>query len=109
MPASDFNLPANPAVAQDDRPNERRRELRVSTDEPASIRLVDSWSSARADVRVLDKSERGLKLRGSSRLSRGILLDIHLKDRFAVAEVRHCHSVGDDYDIGVMFQDIFPI
>jgi len=97
---------------------ERRRYLRIHTDQPASMRLVDSWSRACQEIRVLDASTGGLKLRVPKFLDRGTLLQIHLQGLapaglspsalLAVAEVRYCLNAGDDFHAGVLFHELFP-
>jgi hypothetical protein len=80
------------------------------------MRLVDSWSLARQDIRVLDISRRGLKLRVPRSLVRGTLVQIQLQGLspglLAVAEVRYCLSAGRDFDVGVdagvQFNTLFP-
>ena len=97
---------------------ERRRHILVPSHDAAWMRLVDSWSAARSEIRVLDASRGGLKLRVPKFLNRGTLVQIHLKglasagllpeSLLAVAEVRYCLSAGDGFHIGVVFHEIFP-
>jgi hypothetical protein len=82
------------------------------------MRLVDSWSQARREIRVLDISKRGLKLRVPKFLDRGTLMQIHLQGLasagllpeglLAVAEVRYCRRTGSDFQVGVRFREVFP-
>jgi hypothetical protein len=82
------------------------------------MRVVDSWSPNHLDVRVLDVSKGGLKLRVPKFLDRGTLIQVHLRgleeagllqeDLMAVAEVRHCAVAGDGFEIGVVFHELIP-
>ena len=100
------------------RGEERRRAPRIATDDPASMRVVDSWALGRSEIRVLDASTRGLKLRVPKSLDPGTLLQLHIpgvepaglppESLLAVAEVRYCVNAGRDFTVGVMFHEIFP-
>lgn len=87
---------------------DRRREPRVPTDEAASMRVVDSWSSLRVNVRVLEVSRNGLKLSVPRFLNQGTVIQIHREGSMALAEVRHCASAGSACRAGVLLRDVFP-
>jgi hypothetical protein len=86
---------------------DRRREPRVPANDSASMNVVDSWSALRVDVRVLDVSKSGMKLSVPRFLNRGTVVQIHLKDSMALAEVRHCLSAGRGYHAGVLLHLVF--
>jgi hypothetical protein len=94
-------------VQELERHEDRRRDPRIATDDPASMTLVDTWTSARLPIRVLDVSKSGLRLSTPQPLSKGTLLQIHVHGKLAIAEVRYCRSVGSDFHIGVLFESVF--
>jgi hypothetical protein len=105
-------------VSSQTQAEERRHCPRIPADQSASMRLVDSWSQTRREIRVLDISKRGLKLRVPTFLDRGTLMQIHLQglesaglspeSLLAVGEVRYCLKTGQAFQVGVRFREVFP-
>lgn len=94
-----------PPNAQPASQEERRREVRKPTDEPASIQLLSPLEPARFNVRVLDISRAGLKIRTQRFLSRGVVLQIHLRDMMILGEVRYCVVADNAFYAGLCIQD----
>ncbi len=87
---------------------ERRSCVRILTDDPASMKVLNPFSPSRWDVRVLDVSAQGLKLCVPEFLHPGTAIQIRLEHTIALAEVRYCLACGAEFYVGVQFQDIFP-
>jgi hypothetical protein len=87
---------------------ERRHHVRIPTDEPASITIVQP-SQKLVGGRVLEVSETGLKLAVSKALERGTLIQVRLANRFVLAEVRHCSLHGSVFHVGVAIKNVFEI
>jgi hypothetical protein len=90
---------------------DRRRESRVSVNEPASMRQLSPQLNVRWEVLILDVSKNGMRLEAPERLEPGTVVQIRLSKSSSIitAEVRYCLSVGDAFGVGVEIQDVFPI
>jgi hypothetical protein len=86
---------------------ERRRDVRSLTDVRAFKGAFPAGSSPASDIRVLDVSKGGLKLRSPERLEPGEIVQIHLKHTIALGEVRYCRRATDGFDVGVQFHNVF--
>jgi len=86
--------------------SERRQDLRVATDEPARMKVLQPPGPG-AEIRVLDVSRSGFKIALPEFLAPGTIIQIHMKAVIAFAEVRHCARSGDEFQAGVCFQDVF--
>jgi len=91
-----------------DSSDERRSEARVHTDDPAAMNLVDSWTAHRVTIQILDVSRTGMKLSVPNFLTRGTVVQLHLRNSMAFGEVRHCACAGNRYLAGVLLRDVFP-
>ena len=85
---------------------ERRQEPRISTDEAASMHVLNPLLDGRLEVRVLDVSRNGLKLRTEMQLQRGTLVQVYIRNIVAMGEVRHCVRIGNEYHAGVRLDDV---
>jgi hypothetical protein len=85
--------------------DERRRQPRMATDDPASIQILSPLTLERMDVRILDVSRNGLKIRSPRRLNTGAILQIRLRDLFIMGEVRYCVQTPDGFYAGLYIQD----
>ena len=85
----------------------RRQEARVSTDEPAKMRVLRPLDPLGREVRVLDISKGGLKLQVPDPLQPGMLVQVRLRTAIALAEVRYCVPAGGVYHAGLRLQDVF--
>ncbi len=75
------------------------------------MRQLSPLLNVRWEVHVLDVSKNGLRLEVPERLEPGTVVQIRLVKSCSIitAEVRHCMSVGDGFQVGVEIQDVFPI
>jgi len=87
---------------------ERRSALRIPTDDPASLKALNPLSQSRLDIRIVDTSKHGFKVRVPEYVEPGTIVQIRLRNQIALAEVRYCLSVGTEFHIGVEIQDVFP-
>ena len=98
-------------IALADQPDagaEQRKQLRVATDDAAVLTVLKPERSPRLKMRILDASKDGLKLLLPSELMRGALVQLHVRDRFIMAEVRYCRPAGKAFHVGVQIHDVFP-
>jgi hypothetical protein len=98
-------------IALADRPDagfEQRTQRRMPTDDPAVLTVLKPERSPRLKMRILDASQHGLKLLISQELMRGALVQLYVRDRFIMAEVRYCRPAGKAFHVGVQIQDVFP-
>jgi hypothetical protein len=86
---------------------ENRKSIRVPTDDPAVLTVLQPEQSGHIDTRILDASKEGLKLLIPHELMRGTVLQVHLSDLFIRAEVRNCRPVGAVFHAGVLIKDVF--
>jgi len=85
---------------------ERRREPRISTNDPASMHVLNPLMEGRFVVRVLDVSRNGMKLSAPMHLHRGTLVQIYIKNIVAMGEIRHCGEIDGEFHAGVYFDDV---
>jgi hypothetical protein len=85
---------------------ERRREPRISTDDAASMQVLNPLMDGRVAIRVLDVSRNGLKLSTLAHLQRGTLVQVYIRNIVAMGEVRHCVKIGDEFHAGVRLDDV---
>jgi hypothetical protein len=72
------------------------------------MKLFNPASPVRTDIYVLEVSKGGMKLRVPEALEPGTVVQIRLKDAFALAEVRYCIKVGTELHVGVRLQEFLP-
>jgi hypothetical protein len=83
---------------------ERRGEPRFLADEVASMQMVNPLLLDKSEVQVVNVSKSGLMLRTAEFLQVGIVIQIRLKKRFVLGEVRYCVPVADFFHVGVQIQ-----
>jgi hypothetical protein len=87
---------------------EQRKQSRVPTDDPAVLTVLKPERSPRLKMKILDSSQHGLKLLVPHELMTGALVQLYVRDRFIMAEVRYCRPEGNAFHVGVLIQDVFP-
>jgi PilZ domain-containing protein len=87
---------------------ERRKSIRVPTDDPAVLTILQPEASGHINARVLDASMEGLRLSIPRELMRGTVVQVHLRDLFILAEVRYCRMADGGFHAGVLIRDVFP-
>ena len=98
-----------PPVGDSDGAADRRRDVRIATNDPAVLTLVDSASSTPMPIQILDVSKGGLKMSAPSPLRQGTMVHIRFKETYLLAEVRYCTKVDATYHLGVLFREVFPV
>lgn len=87
---------------------ERRDEARASVDQPAVIKVLNPLQpSSRILASVVETSRAGMKLRLDRDLMPGTLVQIRIRGKLLLAEVRFCNPAGAGFLVGVRLQDIF--
>jgi anti-sigma factor ChrR (cupin superfamily) len=86
---------------------EKRKSVRVPTNDDAVLTVLGPEPSGHIDTRILDTSKEGLKLFIPRELMTGAVAQIHLRNLFILAEVRYCRSFGTGFHAGVLIQDVF--
>jgi hypothetical protein len=86
---------------------ERRCGLRVPVDIRARVKSLDPVTSLGPSTaaRIVDISQRGLKLRVGRPLMLGASVQILAERKIFLGKVRYCRSVHDDFYIGVRLMD----
>jgi hypothetical protein len=84
---------------------EKRREPRFPANEVASMQMYNPLILDRSKIQVVNVSKNGLMLRTSEFVQVGIVVQIRLKARFVVGEVRYCLPVGDLFQVGIQIQN----
>src|SRR5262245_10310510 len=79
---------------------ERRQHVRIPTDDLAQVTLGEDC----ADVRVMDVSRGGMRLRSPQLLSPGTSVRVKLGDTEVTAVVRYCIAADGAYWAGVQVQ-----
>lgn len=85
---------------------DRRTETRFPTDELAKMKILRPLGEG-SEVRVLDVSKGGLKLRVPELLQPGTIIQVHLKAAIAMAEVRYCLAADGGFHAGLRLLDLF--
>jgi hypothetical protein len=86
---------------------DRRREVRISTNDPALMHVLNPLLGTRQAIQVLDVSKNGMKFRSGMELQRGTLIQVYLRDIVAMGEVRHCTRCEDEFHVGVQLDNVF--
>ena len=88
---------------------DRRREQRSHVDAPASRQPLDPATGRKSEIRVVDVSTSGLRLRVPELIEPGTVVQIRLRNTVATGEVRYCCPVGKQFDVGVQFKSVSPV
>ncbi len=88
---------------------DKRREPRVSTQDPGVLQKINPFSSDRLPIEILDISKGGMKVHVTSALEPGTMVKVRLKSMIAFGEVRHCKMVNHSYHSGIQLYDVFQI
>jgi hypothetical protein len=90
-------------------PTEKRREPRISTEDPGLLQKINPFSPDRVPIQIVDVSKGGMKVKAPNSLEIGTMVKVRLKTVIAFGEVRHCRAVGDSYHAGIQLYDTFRI
>ena len=56
---------------------------------------------------MLNLSNEGLKLRVHEPLHPGTMVQVQVRNKIVLGEVRYCLSAGADFHIGIQIRDVF--
>jgi hypothetical protein len=86
---------------------ERRIEIRIATDGPARVKVLDPLISLGPSFQasLVDTSDKGLKLQVPRSILPGSVVQIRLQDRIVLGEVRYCNPSGSEFHIGLRLKE----
>jgi hypothetical protein len=89
---------------------ERRTDPRVPVDFSGRLKLLDPVTSVGPphDVRVLEISRSGMKIRTPRFLIRKTLVQIHFNGKTMLGEVAYCERTDTEYQAGIRQVKDFP-
>ncbi len=103
-----FNLPAAALAREIDlHADERRREARYPTQDPAELEILPGPSQPIYGT-ILDVSRSGLRAALHQRISRGEQVMVKLHHNVIFGEIRYCRAVPGGFHVGVKIQDVVP-
>jgi hypothetical protein len=85
---------------------DQRREPRIATDQTGSMRILSPLTTNRENVRILDVSKSGMKVRVPSPVAMGAIVQVRVKNTHVLGEVRYCIEADEGFDIGLLIQDV---
>ena len=88
---------------------EKRREPRISTQDPGVLQKINPFSPDRLSIQIVDISKGGMKVNMASALEPGTMVKVRLKSVLVFGEVRHCRTVNNSYHSGIQLYDAFQI
>ncbi len=81
---------------------ERRTEVRFPTDSAAKMKILSpAGSKVAAEVRVIDASMSGARIRTDVLIEVGMILQVTFDKSILVGEVRNCVASEDGFDAGL--------
>ena len=91
---------------------EKRRHVRVATDDPGLMKVLEPFSPVRWLVRVVEVSRAGMGLIAQTRLDAGTMIQVYVKQTSVLALVRHSEPLKDParpdhFRIGIEIQHVF--
>jgi hypothetical protein len=92
----------NQVATEDD----RRSWARFPTDDAARMKVLKPLGAKAAEVRILDVSQGGLKLRVPTMLQPGSIVQVDLRSGVLVAEVRYCVRARLGFHAGIQLQNV---
>jgi hypothetical protein len=86
--------------------HDRRRYVRIPTDDTARVSVVGAAASEPMEARVTDVSRGGMRLHMKQLLAQGTMLRVQLRDTGVLAEVRYCVAIDNAFTAGVQVQSV---
>jgi hypothetical protein len=87
---------------------ERRREDRILCDDSGQMQAFSPFSFEKLQVRIMDISRNGLKVRSPQLVGRGTIVQVLVPKAIILGEVRYCVPAGSEFYAGIQIQDILP-
>jgi hypothetical protein len=93
---------------------ERRLTVRIPTNDPGLLHVLNPASPERFEVRVLDVSKGGFKLLTTQYLHRGMSVQVRVGEIVAQGDVRYCVPARSrrnetGFYVGIEILDVFSI
>jgi hypothetical protein len=85
--------------------NERSREHRIPTDDPAKMQTFNPFSPEKIPIKVTDVSRNGLKVHSPQFAEQGTIVQVVFKGAIIFGEVRYCVAAGAEFDAGIQIQN----
>lgn len=85
---------------------DKRREPRIATDDPASIQVINPVSAEQWDVRVINVSKSGMRVRTAKFLDLGCHVKIRLKEMIAFGIVCYCVKAEEEFHAGIKLHQV---
>jgi hypothetical protein len=86
--------------------HDRRRYVRIPTDDMAQVSVVGAAASEPMEARVVDVSRGGMRLNIKQLLAAGTMLRVQLRDTGVLAEVRYSVASDGAFTTGVQVQSV---
>jgi len=87
---------------------ERRGGLRLACDDSAQLQVLRPFSPDRIQVRILNVSRGGMRLRLRQAIDSGALIQIRFKNSVVFGEIRYCARSGGEFEAGLLIHDLIP-
>lgn len=87
---------------------ERRGGARLPCDDAAQLQILRPFSPKRLEVRILNISRGGMRLRLRQAVDAGALIQIRFRDSMVFGEIRYCARAGGEYEAGLHIHDLIP-
>jgi hypothetical protein len=87
---------------------DRRRSVRIPTDQCAEIRRVNPLKDGVLQGHLLDASREGVRLRTPAFLRPASSIEVRFAGSIVLGEVRYCRRNGPEFEAGIQIQDTFP-
>ncbi|MEI9812399.1 MAG: PilZ domain-containing protein [Acidobacteriota bacterium] len=86
--------------------DERRREHRIQTNDPAMLRMLNPLVGKLMVIRVVDVSKNGAKLHTPIAIPVGGLVQVRVRQSIILGEVRYCVTVRGQFYSGIRIQGL---
>ena len=86
--------------------SDKRRDLRIPTDDAGLMRLLHPLSESRIPIRVVDISKNGARIHLPVVLLPGALIQLCLQSSVIVGEVRYCRPIGSGFQAGIRIETV---
>ena len=88
---------------------ENRKETRIPTNGSGSLRVLTPFSTGVIEIRIVNVSKSGLGMHVSETLSRGMIVQVQMKNAVILGEVRHCVPQGEQFHVGIVILDSLSV
>jgi hypothetical protein len=98
---------SNPSRLPHSRPDDRRRDARYATNDPAEVEVLHA-NVRHLSALVLDVSRSGIRLGIQERIAPGSQVKVTMPRQVVIfGEIRYCRRAGARFHAGVLIQQVF--